>query len=303
VLWCSSAFSLLSSQRLLSAQDDTPYLAAGSYLPMSVAVRQLPAAACREEQVIILRPPDFQDHSAKFIIRYNTAAAAAATAATGFGQHASYTCWLVPHHLSSSLQHWWQLLTQPQLQQQLVLMQPGSRVMHVLSKFELLQFVHVFAPAESGSSSSKVQAVRAGTCFELPRFGLEFELQQDGKLASKGLRGYELAEQQQLVSQHEAHRCEAAAAQQHAACNYTLPDFTQYLVLQRKCGDSSSSSSAVMLPGSGRSSTLVLVPAAGVVRSGGSSSSGYAAERIDITLDGASNADLKVSQTCLPISR
>jgi hypothetical protein len=278
---------------------------------MSSADRHLPAAACREERVIILRPPDFQDHSAQFIIRYNTAAAAeaaaaaVATTAASCGQQASYTCWRVPHHLSSSSQHWWQLLTQPKLQaqltaQQLVLMQPGSRIMHVLSKFEQLQFVHVFAPAESSSSSSKVQAVRAGTCFELPRFGLEFELQQDGKLASKGLRGYELAEQQQLVSQSKANQYGAAAAQQHAACSYTLPDFTQYLVLQRKCGDSSSSSSAAVLPGSGRSSTLVLVPAGGVVRSGSSSSSsGYATERIGITLDATSNADLKVSQTCL----
>jgi hypothetical protein len=245
------------------------------------------AAACREEQVIILRPPDFQHHSPLFIIKYNTAAAAS-------GQQATYTCWKVPHHLSCDSQHWWQLLTQPQLQQQLaaqqlVLMQPGSRIMHVLSKFEQLQFVHVFVPADD-SSSSKVQAVPAGSCFELPRFGLEFELQQDGKLASKGLKGYELAEQQQLVMKHEQKQLATAEQQQPAAVDYTLPDFTRYLVLRP-----SSSSSSVVLPGVGRSSTLVLVPAGNVCRSS-SGSSGYGAERIDITLHGASSADLKVSE-------
>jgi hypothetical protein len=168
--------------------------------------------------------------------------------------------------------------------------------MHTLSKFEQLHFVHVFAPGSStaGSSSSKVQAVSAGTCFELPRFGLTFELQQDGVLASKDYSGYVLAEQQLLVSQQQQQL--GATASQYA-CTYTLPEFTQYLVLQSRL-DSSSSSSAgsAAQPGAGRSSTLVLVPAGGVCRSGSSSGRGH--ERIDINLDGASGAALNVSGNC-----
>ncbi|KAL4434355.1 hypothetical protein ABPG75_000796 [Micractinium tetrahymenae] len=65
--------------------------------------------------------------------------------------------------------------------------------------------------------------------FELPRFGLEFELLPSGELRSLDYAGHRLAACQQLW--------EPAAAAGHdggssGAASYTLPDFQQYLVLE-----------------------------------------------------------------------
>jgi hypothetical protein len=277
-----------------------PLVVGGFITHLLVLLAHLPAAACRQEHAIVLRPPSFQDHNPQFIIKFDTAAAAAAaagSAAAAAGQQAVYSCSKIPHHPSTT-SHWWQLLTQQQQQQLLVLMQPGSRIMHVLSKFEpQLQFIHAYVPSDSvacsNSSSSTVHAVPVGADFELPRFGLEFKLQLDGKL---GAKDYVLAEQQQLAYLSTQKQSNPAIPWQHAACAYTLPEFSQYLVLESKRNSSSSSStSSAVLPGAGRSSMRLLIPAGDVCRSSSSSSGGWGQERIDINLDGASGAALNVS--------
>lgn len=84
--------------------------------------------SCRQQQVIVLRPPAFQDHTPQFMIKY-----VSDSAKHGDTADSMYTCWRVPHHLTTI--HWQQLLKQHAqhlMVQQLVLLQPGSHIMHVL---------------------------------------------------------------------------------------------------------------------------------------------------------------------------
>jgi hypothetical protein len=113
----------------------------------------------------------------------------------------------------------------------------SSPVVDVLSKFEDRQFIHTFiSSAGSGGAATVV--------YELPRFNLRFDL-QEGHLVSHNFRGYQLAPNQQLVDEQW----------------YTLPNFRQYLVLQRS---SEAHGSVTTNMGQQRSGTLVLVPAGDV---------------------------------------
>jgi hypothetical protein len=112
-------------------------------------------------------------------------------------------------------QPWQQLLQQPSNTQQLqaahlVLLQ-HSAILAVLGKFEQLQFVHAYAPGSnsqhsstSTSTSNRTSSAVASQAnwqlrFELPRFSLEFELQQGGELLSRDHSRFKLSSCQQLV--------------------------------------------------------------------------------------------------------
>jgi hypothetical protein len=186
--------------------------------------------ACRDQQLILLRPKDFQQHSLHYIIRCCTpassAAAASAATAPSASSSSTLTCWRVPRHLM--LQPWQQLLQQPQQAQQLqaaqlVLLQQ-SPILPVLGKFEQLQFVHAYAPGSGSTSSSgstpdpTISTRNRGSTqpswqlrFELPRFSLEFELQQDGQLLSRDHTGFKLSSCQQLVWQEGCQGLQAAS--------------------------------------------------------------------------------------------
>jgi hypothetical protein len=116
------------------------------------------------------------------------------------GASCKYTCWAVPHHLRQ--RPWPTLLGSPDLTDQLVL--TDSPTVTVLSKFEDPQFIHTYI-----SSTGQLK-------FELPRYQLSFAL-QDGRLVSLNHSGYHLASNQQLTSTE----------------HYTMPNFRQYLLLEK----------------------------------------------------------------------
>jgi hypothetical protein len=137
----------------------------------------------------------------------------------------------VPHHLQQK--PWLSLITSAEVKDQLVL--TDSAVVDVLCKFEDRQYIHTYI---SGTCTTEVLK------FELPRYQLEFAL-QGGKLMSLNYRGYQLASNQQLASTEQ----------------YTLPNFTQYLVLERSL---EAQQEVTVNMGQRRTDTLVLIPAGSV---------------------------------------
>lgn len=225
----------------------------------------------------------------------------------------SFVCRRVPAHLPHRTD-WRRLLAEcgSQLSDQLVLHK--SAVTQVLTKFEDRDFIHAYVPAgcsssdggtssSGGASASKKRKLSStGACssgasgsagspavvaddassagarqmlFELPRFGLEFEL-AGGQLRSLDHAGFVLAPCQQLW-QPGAHEegCAGSSGKDGSSCScgsssspsYTLPDFWQYLILQPAedvqsgCGDSGSSCGTAV-----QQRTLVLLPVGRVVR-------------------------------------
>lgn len=176
----------------------------------------------RPQRAVVLRPHHFQHRHPSFILE-----------PAPEGGDGAFTCWVVPQHLQA--RHWSDLLRSRHLTDQLVLHE--SDVTQVLSKFEHPDFIHTHL-ATIGSAG------RACMRYELPRFGLSFELSQ-GALVSLNYRGYHLAAQQQLVSDRQ----------------YTLLDFEQYLVLERP---PSGRGEVQISMGARRAQQLVLIPAGSV---------------------------------------
>eukprot|EP00899_Mesostigma_viride_P019524 jgi/Mesvir1/27573/Mv07318-RA.1 len=143
---------------------------------------------------VIFRPRDFRQHQAAFIMECH---------AGGGG-----SCWRVPEVLCREPYAALVGARRPRLTQKLMLAPDGKKdpLLRALSKFEPLRFLHIFHENEGSSAGPRVY-------FHLPRSKLEFVL-QEGRVDSLDYRGYSLASTQQLVSP------------------VTLPEFTQYLVLQ-----------------------------------------------------------------------
>lgn len=174
---------------------------------------------CRAKHAILIRPKHFRSHEPHFLLtwqpRFGTAAEQGLVA---------YDCRRIPLHLQRW--HWTVLLPggskRGSLTDQLVL--HDSQITRVLSKFERRQFIHCFVEADQprdgdGDTAMHQEPVRE-MLFELPRFGLQFEL-RGGELWSLDFAGRCLAPMQQLLV--------APAADSSAF--YQLPDFSQYLVL------------------------------------------------------------------------
>lgn len=220
----------------------------------------------------MLRPVSYKQHATQFLVQVQPARNAAA---------AAYSCWHVPVHLQDAQRDWRSLLQGVQRGRvpQLVLTQQ-SQAATVLGKFEAAHFIHAYAATDSGASSSsstksskssKSSSDAAGMLFELPRFGLEFELRAGGVLASRNFRGYRLCQQQQLVG-----------SAQGVSTSYQLPELQQYLVLRR---DARLASDEV--PGAGRAEVLVLVPAGHVCKD-------FSSGRVWVELSNSSGAHLQV---------
>jgi hypothetical protein len=208
--------------------------------------------------VIVLRPKDFQKHTAQFLIGCSVPQAATREAVSSV-----YSCWPVPPHLQQC--HWTTVLTQHAQElsrRQLALPDAhSSRVLNIFSKFEAPEYIHVFTRghcpgllstasstqrASAASSSPPPRSIgRGGTgmVWQLPRCSLEFELSADSRVVSLDHRGYCLSSQQLLVSK---------SAQ---GVTYTLPELHQYLVLQAQPASTSK------YVGADQSNQLVLVPA------------------------------------------
>eukprot|EP00899_Mesostigma_viride_P018047 jgi/Mesvir1/26243/Mv05721-RA.1 len=213
---------------------------------LPVRFRQLHSHwVCRDSTIhpdglpfVVFRPRDFRQHRVSFLMECHGG---------GTG-----SCWRVPDSLC------WQpcaTLVQsmrPCLTQKLVLARAGGEdpLLHVLSKFEPLGFIHIFQ--EDKTSLGDFLTVH----FHLPRLKLEFLL-KGGRVESIDYRGYILSSNQQLVRP------------------VTVPEFTQYLVLQRSppVGPAGASQlPATFLLPSGRASThglpdtLVVMPQGLVAR-------------------------------------
>ncbi|KAG2496538.1 hypothetical protein HYH03_005361 [Edaphochlamys debaryana] len=228
-------------------------------------------------------------------------------AASG-GASVAYDIRRVPPHLRSF--HWSDLLLEhhsAQLTDQLVSLNGCALKDTVLGKFERPEFIHCFqpaarqpsgpaAPAHTATEASiPLKRTRSGTpvgkaqrgapgggsmaaeppptwrlLFELPRFGYEFELRSGGELASRDRAGYRL-HRRQLLTDGDLERPQEAS--------YTLPEFGQYLVLERQPSPQQQPSSS-----SQGSAQLVLVPAGPVVRQ---------ADRVSVTTSSYCDAHLR----------
>eukprot|EP00899_Mesostigma_viride_P003650 jgi/Mesvir1/13286/Mv16551-RA.1 len=252
----SYEFAMLKGSRLLVVEVDgtegagarlellDPEEGWASDLP--VRFRQLHSHwVCRDSTIhpdgmpfVVFRPRDFRQRQVSFLMECHGG---------GTG-----SCWRVPDSLC------WQpcaALVQslrPCLTQKLVLARAGGEdpLLHVLSKFEPLRFIHIFQ--EDKTSQGDFLTVH----FHLPRLKLEFLL-KGGRVESMDYRGYILSSNQQLVGP------------------ITMPEFTQYLVLERSPpvgpAEASQRPATFLLP-SGRASThglpdtLVVMPQGLVAR-------------------------------------
>lgn len=169
-----------------------------------------------------------------------------------------YACFRVPMHLHQ--QHWTNILSKrSELTDQLVLLQQQNasalqQIAVTLAKLEQPQFMHVYVSSdETGPASTMVetsQACNRTLLFELPRFGLEFQM-RGSSLVSLDYAGYQLSPCQQLVK---------LTGISGKSNDYTLAGFQQYLILLRNPEHSIISSH-----GNRRADRLVLVPSGPVV--------------------------------------
>jgi hypothetical protein len=156
----------------------------------------------------VLRPPHFREHETSFVLTWDAGTAQRSSSSN----LVKYICLRVPPHLRG--QHWHDLLGKhrPALTDQLVL--HASHVKDILSKVERPEFIHVYVSSVNSSHGAACQqGDPPDMLFELPRFGLEFELRA-GSIWSKDYSGYCLHPCQQLLEH--------------------LPDFRQYLVLRQQ---------------------------------------------------------------------
>ncbi|GLI61982.1 hypothetical protein VaNZ11_004548, partial [Volvox africanus] len=213
---------------------------------------------CRDRRVVVLRPISFLHHDIHFIVQCTAIQSTDPRRALGDATDASwgphkYDCRRVPHYLQS--RHWTELLQPhvlPQLPDRLVRLS-GSAVLDILlAKFEDVRFIHVFA------SNADPGVLR----LELPRFRLEFEMRSNGDVRSRDYRGYRLHHRQLLVSELSSGAVSSGAVSSGAvssgAVHYTLPEFRQYLVLERIPGTGA-------VQGNRHEDVLVLIPAGTVV--------------------------------------
>ncbi|KAG2494612.1 hypothetical protein HYH03_007377 [Edaphochlamys debaryana] len=202
---------------------------------------------CRERGVIVLRPRNFREHDIHFIIDcVNTNGPASSGPVL-------YDCRRVPPRLRSF--HWVNVFAdhRAELNNQLVLLSGCAVLDTILAKLEDTSFVNCYRPA----SSHKARTIVWQMLFELPRYGLKFELRSGGELASRDYPGYRLRRRQLLVNTG------SDAGYGSDQVSYTLPEFHQYLVLER-------SPAVRQLPiGTQRADELVLMPAGPVRRDGG----------------------------------
>ncbi|PNH12760.1 hypothetical protein TSOC_000242, partial [Tetrabaena socialis] len=214
----------------------------------------------REHGVIVIRTPGFESNDVHFLLQ--------CAATIGPAAAAGYDVRRVPPHLWA--RHWTLLLSEhlDQLTDRMVLLRGSSMLETFLAKYEQVPYIHTYDISDGDG----------GTLFELPRYGLEFVL-RGGQVLSRNYTGYRLRSRQQLVGDEPL---DGSAMGGGDGVSYTIPDFQQYLVLERVQVPSG------YVPGARRADVLVLVPAGEVVVDRALSSSGGGANagglvRIDIS--------------------
>ena len=268
-------------------------------------------ASVRDRNAIVLRMHGFQGRECHFLMYPETAipapvgsylgsapsasATSSASAATAKAQR--HVCMRVPVHLRSV--HWTQLLGPrlSELNEQLVLPTGRTSMMHTLCKLESPAFIHCYRLRSDVDSNTSTRIGRAAAAslsegttllWELPRFGLEL-VQRGIEVLSKDYTGYRLAQCQQLVSSAAASAATSVADNGGGppCCWYTLPEFQQYMVLERVEGliPSHNSSCARV------ADTLVLVPVGEVQPA---QAAGGGGGLVRVKLSGECDAHLKV---------
>jgi hypothetical protein len=176
----------------------------------------------------VLRPRSFREHDTHFLLEWDTASQIMSCSMDDLSHsdQMDYVCLRVPPHLRGT--SWADLLSahRTQLTDQLVV--HSSPAKQILTKFEAPDFIHTYVDAASSTGGvCLTQGSPRDMLFELPRFGLEFELRA-GLVWSLDYSGYTLHPCQQLL----AEQCRSLGARSNSTA-YTLPDFRQYLVMQR----------------------------------------------------------------------
>lgn len=153
-----------------------------------------------------------------------------------------------------------------------------SHIKTVLAKLEVSKFIHTYVPLSATTTS-----MRQSMLFELPRYSLEFQLQQ-GQLVSLDYSGYRLSQNQQLATSQGTNTCDSVNSQAF----YTLPGFQQYLMLQRIPGRS-------VIVGARRAESLVIVAMGKVA--GNVDVSSHSGASVKVEVESSSKAYLKVGTT------
>jgi hypothetical protein len=166
---------------------------------------------CRERDVLVLRPPHFDDFDVHFILKSSCPGLAAAAERTREGR-SLWKCYRVPSQRRR--EHWLDLLGHTADFDELTVIDPEiSVVLPILQKFEDMQFIHYYL-----RDAGKV-------VLEFPRYGLEFDLEPDGRLHSRNFEGFFLRGNQRFLD--------------------TLYGFEQYLILE---AEASHKQSKVLIP-------------------------------------------------------
>lgn len=260
----------------------------------------------RDRHAIVLRllsPHGFQERDSNFLIGSMPTAADSQLPAAGFGDSSDldpeagvqFVAWRVPAHLRAV--HWTELLGSrlPELREQLVLPFGIASMLPALSKMESPDLIHCYILWGEGDS---IHAHRAATSlaveqtllWELPRFGLELK-QVGGRMLSQDYTGYCLAQCQQLVGGSVVSATAPTGGGDSARLWYSLPEFQQYLVLERGEGLGSHNSSCARLP-----DLRVLMPAGEVCHVKASPNVVGGGGLVRVQLPEGCDAELKVSR-------
>lgn len=188
-----------------------------------------------------------------------------------YATRSPYQCIKVPLHLRSK--DWMDLLSTHSAEPTHELVLDTSHVKNVLAKLESLAFIHTYIPLRAPAGALPI-------LFELPRYRLGFEL-RDEQLASLEYKGYQLSQQQQMVTNNDSSERDSVNPSM-----YTLPNFQQYLLLQRM------PHSATLVVGACRAESLMLVSVGQVNCNRDRNDPCRAA--VEIKVDDGSNAELKV---------
>eukprot|EP00884_Botryococcus_braunii_P022386 jgi/Botrbrau1/8831/Bobra.0335s0018.1 len=224
-------------------------------------------------QVMLFRPPHFQQRTVDFVAH---AAIAESTRATsnnrspnvlpwksqpaGPTRVCTYSCRRVDPHLRKT--YWVRLIEENRTDLKDELVSSGNPdILRVLSKIESVRYIHKYRRIRVQDSPVLCEEPGPEMIFDLPRLGLEFELKRDGEVVSKEYDGYRLRQRQQLVGESRSSTLPSLKISRSSedAPSYTLPDFHQYLVLERRSSLPASSRSR-------RAELLLLMPAGRVHR-------------------------------------
>ena len=272
------------------------------------------ASPARAHHAIILRllsPHGFQERDSNFLITSMPAAAGSqllpATASTaadsGLDIEAAvqFVARRIPAHLRAV--HWMELLGPRlrELREQLVLPCGVTSMLPVLSKMESPDLIHCYILWGDGDSihahraATSLMRVEQTLLWELPRFGLELR-QVGGRMLSQNYMGYRLSQCQQLVGSAASTPAEDGGDSAHL-CWYTLPEFQQYLVLERGEGLCSHNSSCARLP-----DLRVLVPVGEVYHVEASPTGIGGGGLVRVQIPETCDAELKVSRADIQIN-